>query len=67
MKITDTKNVYKVELTKEEMEVLYAVTSDPSIDALISEGEVPKDSQMILIAQDMHIETSRVLYGTDEE
>lgn len=66
MKITDTKNVYKVELTKEEMEVLYAVTLDPSINALISEGEVPNDSQMISTAQDMHIETSRVLYGTDE-
>ena len=66
MKI-DTKDVYKVELTREEMEVLYTVTLDTAIMGLVVNGYLKQDDPMILMAQDMHIEASRVLYGTDEE
>lgn len=66
MKI-DTKDVYKVELTREEMEVLYTVTLDTAIMGLVVNGYLKQDDPMISVAQDMHIETSRVLYGTDEE
>lgn len=66
MKI-DTKDVYKVELTREEMEVLYTVTLDTAIMGLVVNGYLKQDDPMIPVAQDMHIETSRALYGTDEE